>query len=57
MIDKDRQDELKQLALVRTNEIIESWWWEDTGEWQYDTNMTDEEFAFAMHVGVKVELE
>ena len=50
------REKLKQLALKRAETIIESWWYECTGEWQYDHELTEEESEFALGVNFKIEL-
>ena len=53
MTKTDKQ--IKQLALNRMTEILESWWYEGTGELGEYYDLTDEEVDRLLECGWKIE--
>lgn len=46
--------DIESLAEGRANAILESWWFEDTGEWQAELELTNEEMDLLLNTDIEV---
>ena len=48
------KEELTELAEQRAHEINEAWWYEDTGEFADEYELTDEELDIVLKTGIQI---
>jgi hypothetical protein len=48
--------DIKYLALQRAEEILESWWYECTGEWADEMGLTDEQMEEVLSTPFEVRI-
>jgi hypothetical protein len=45
-------EQLEAMAVARANQILESWWYEDVGEYQDEEGLTDQELEQILAIPV-----
>ena len=51
------KNQLEKLALLRAREILSSWWFEDTGEYQEEMQLTDEELETLLEIRFDIKIK